>query len=122
MITREIDIASAVRRMHDQVDSILKNIDIEHAYDHFPDYADYAPMLPYIVWSYTEHDFYADNSIYYRYYTIALTLYEAERDISTEGAVEAALSDYYATKAADYDENAAVYAVTYEFDLGGSNL
>ena len=51
MITREIDIASAVRRMHDQVDSILKNIDIEHAYDHFPDYADYAPTptIPFIT-------------------------------------------------------------------------
>lgn len=119
MIVQTEDKTIAVTRMLDAMNAILANIGIDHAYDHFPADYDDAPMLPYIVWTYDVENFYADNVIYYQHYIITLTLYEAVRDDTVEGAVDAALSAQYATKMIDYDVDSALFTITYTFALGG---
>lgn len=119
MIVQTEDKTSAVSRMLETMNTILANVSIDHAYDHFPADYDAAPMLPYIIWTYDVENFYADNVIFYQHYIITLTLYEAVRDDDVEGAVDAALSAQYATKTVDYDVDSALFTITYTFALGG---
>ena len=79
-----------------------------------------APKLPYICYMATQTDnFKADNQVYEVIQGVDIELYTQNKDITSEGLIEAALKDNNIVweKYEDYIEDQNCYMITYEVEV-----
>ena len=89
-------------------------------YHHWP--VGEAPPLPYICYYATGSDnFGADNIVYHSGTPVRIELYERTKNLTTEGAVEAALTnaEIYWEREEIYNDTEKCYEIIYEVTLNG---
>lgn len=100
--------------------SIIKEMGIPYAYDHFvegetPD----PPFLCYLLPG--SDNFSADGKVYHRISEVRLELYTDFKDLSSEQQVETALdaAGFFYNKTETWIDSEKLYEVLYSFDMEG---
>ena len=98
--------------------SILTEIGIPFAYDHFAEGE--SPKPPFICYLLPASDnFSADGKVYYKISGVNVELYTDVKDLSVEGKVEAVLDRYgiFYDKTEVWIESEKLYEVLYTFEM-----
>ena len=101
-----------------QIAALIASIGLPFAYDHFPEKS--APDLPFICFRYDQQDnFNADNTTRQKIVSLSVELYTANKDITSENAVEAVLvaNDMPYTKTETYIDSEKLYLNLYETEV-----
>ena len=104
----------------DRLISILKEMGIPYAYDHFAEGE--APDPPFLCYLLPESDhFSADGKVYHRISEVRLELYTDFKDLSSEQQVETALdgAGIFYNKTETWIDSEKLYEVLYSFDMEG---
>ena len=102
--------------------SILRELGIPFAYDHFAQGE--SPEPPFICYLIPASDnFGADGKVYYKIDQFNIELYTDLKDLSMERKVEKALDDasIFYNKSETWIESESLYEVLYTFEMGGEN-
>lgn len=102
----------------DELISILSEIGIPYAYDHFAEGE--SPKPPFICYLIPASDnFSADGGVYYKVSGINVELYTDTKDLSVEGKVEAVLDAHgiFYEKSEVWIESEKLYEVLYAFEM-----
>ena len=100
--------------------SIIKEMGIPYAYDHFAEGE--APDPPFLCYLLPESDnFSADGNVYHRISEVRLELYTDFKDLSSEQQVEMALdaAGIFYNKTETWIDSEKLYEVLYSFDMEG---
>ena len=100
--------------------SIIKEMGIPYAYDHFAEGE--APDPPFLCYLLPESDnFSADGKVYHRISEVRLELYTDFKDLSSEQQVEMALdaAGIFYNKTETWIDSEKLYEVLYSFDMEG---
>ena len=100
--------------------SIIKEMGIPYAYDHFAEgEAPDPPFLCYLLPG--SGNFSADGKVYHRISEVRLELYTDFKDLSSEQQVETALdaSGIFYNKTETWIDSEKLYEVLYSFDMEG---
>lgn len=77
-----------------------------------------APAMPYICYLVVDYyELHADACVYYSSGTVQVVLYTANKDLTAEGKVEAALADFHWQKTENYLEQEKCYQIIYEIEV-----
>ena len=101
-----------------QIAALIASIGLPSAYDHFPEKS--APDLPFICFRYDQqNNFNADNTTRQKIVSLSVELYTANKDITSENAVEAVLvaNDMPYTKTETYIDSEKLYLNLYETEV-----
>lgn len=101
----------------DELISILREIGIPFAYDHFAEGE--SPEPPFICYLLPASDhFSADGRVYYKVSGVNVELYTDTKDLSVEGKVEAVLDTHgiFYEKSEVWIESERLYEVLYTFE------
>ena len=104
----------------DRLLSILNNIGIPYAYDHFAEGE--APDPPFICYLLPGSDnFSADGKVYHRISEVRLELYTDYKDLASEQKVEDAFdaAGIFYNKSETWIDSEKLYEVLYFFDMEG---
>ena len=104
----------------DRLISILKEMGIPYAYDHFAEGE--APDPPFLCYLLPGSDhFSADGKVYHRISAVRLELYTDFKDLSSEQQVETALdgAGIFYNKTEPWIDSEKLYEVLYSFDMEG---
>ncbi len=102
----------------DELLSIVREIDLPSAYDHFAEGE--APQLPYLLYLIpASNNFAADDRAYFKVNEVHIELYSAVKDLSAEQAVEAVLDRHsvFYEKSETWIPSEKLYEVLFIFDL-----
>ena len=102
----------------DELISILSEIGIPYAYDHFAEGE--SPKPPFICYLVPASDnFSADGGVYYKVSGVNVELYTDTKDLSVEGKVEAVLDAHgiFYEKSEVWIESEKLYEVLYAFEM-----
>lgn len=100
--------------------SIIKEIGIPFAYDHFAEWE--APDPPFLCYLLPGSDnFSADGKVYHKISEVRLELYTDFKDLSSEQQVETALdaAGIFYNKTETWIDSEKLYEVLYSFDMEG---
>ena len=98
--------------------SIIKEMGIPYAYDHFAEGE--APDPPFLCYLLPGSDnFSADGRVYHRISEVRLELYTDFKDLSSEQQVETALdaAGFFYNKTETWIDSEKLYEVLYSFDM-----
>jgi hypothetical protein len=101
-----------------EIATMIASIGFPSAYDHFPEKE--APALPFICFRYDQpNNFNADNTTQQKIASLSVELYTANKDISSENAVEAVLvdNDMPYIKTETYIDGEKMYLNLYETEV-----
>lgn len=101
-----------------EIATMVESVGLPYAYRFFPE--NEAPLLPYIVFYYPDHDdFSADNINYVPIVNINIELYTENKDFTKESQVEAVLTanGFYYEKSELYLQTEHMYEVLYEVQV-----
>ena len=101
----------------DELISILSEIGIPYAYDHFAEGE--SPEPPFICYLIPASDnFSADGGVYYKVSGVNVELYTDTKDLSVEGKVESVLDAHgiFYEKSEEWIESEKLYEVLYTFE------
>lgn len=102
----------------DKLLSIIREINLPSAYDHFAEGE--VPHVPYLLYLISANDnFAADNKAYYKVDEVHLELYTDYKDPSAEQQVESVLDahEIFYDRSEAWIESEKLYEVLYIFDL-----
>ena len=106
----------------DNIISIMDEIGIPYAYDHFAEGE--APDPPFICFLHPGSDnFAADGWAYFKINQVHIELYTDEKNPQTESSVETVLDEHgiFFDKTEVWIESERLYEVLYSFSVGGKN-
>lgn len=104
----------------EQIISILNEINLPFAYDHFAEGE--SPSPPFICYlNYGSNNFSADGKVYQKINEIHIELYTDFKDLQTEKNIENVLDKYdiFYQKSEVWIESEKLYEVLYIFELEG---
>ena len=102
----------------DELISIMAEIGLPSAYDHFA--IGESPDPPFITYLIPESDnFYADSKVYHKINQVHLELYTGKKDLATEKQVEDALDahEIFYDRTEVWIESEQLYEVLYSFEM-----
>lgn len=102
----------------DKVLSILKEIGITYAYDHFAEGE--VPDTPFICYRIPDSDnFAADGKVYYKINKVYIEVYTATKDLEVENKVEAILDKYgvFYERSEVWISSEKLYETLYTFEM-----
>mgnify|MGYP007012484715 CR=1 FL=1 len=103
---------------HKEIATMISGMGLPYTYDSFPN--NIAPKAPYIVFNFPQNDdFAADNINYVSIDTLNIELYTAEKDFTTEAAVEAVLTanGLFYSKTETYIRQENLFQIKYVSDV-----
>ena len=104
----------------DRLLSILNNIGVPYAYDHFAEGE--APASPFLCYLLPGSDnFSADGKVYYRFREVRVELYTDFKDLAAEQKVEDVLdaAGIFYNKSETWIDSEKLYEVLYSFEMEG---
>ena len=106
----------------DNLISIMEEIGLPYAYDHFAEGESPAP--PFLCFLCPASDnFAADGRVYYKINEVHIELYTDEKNPETEDRIEAVLDErgIFYNKSEVWIESEKLYEVLYQFEMEGMN-
>ena len=101
-----------------EIATMIASIGLPSAYNHFPDQA--APALPFICFYYDQpNNFVADNKTYQKVVALTIELYTANKDLTSESAVENVLAanELPYRKSETFIDSEKMYLNSYETEV-----
>lgn len=101
-----------------EIATMIASTGLASAYNHFPEKA--APALPFICFYYDQpNNFNADNKTYQKVVSLTIELYTANKDLTSEAAVESVLAanELPYRKSETFIDSEKMYLNTYETEV-----
>ena len=101
-----------------EIATMIASIGLPSAYNHFPEKA--APALPFVCFYYDQpNNFVADNKTYQKVVALTIELYTANKDLTSESAVENVLAanELPYRKSETFIDSEKMYLNSYETEV-----